>query len=401
LAVDPLNPNHLVAAGVAVADFLVSSVANPTQRNLSDLSAVHPDHHALTFDAAGNLYDGSDGGVWYFPHSAFSAGSAETGQNLSSGLNITQFSSGGSWLPDGSFLAGSQDNGTELYSHGAGGWTWKRIAMGDGGYTAADPQNSNILYHEYYQGQMERSENRGASWIDVAPPFNGQEVSWVMPFVMDPSSPRQMFAGADQVFVTTTGGVSISNSPGWVTAQTQGFNSITSMDEKPGGDQFVVGDSQGKVAYTFDHRTMWHYLQVPGPITVTKLDPFAPGTILIGYLDQNHPFAAHLIRITGANMPTPMQSDWDSGIGAPVDSLLFTRDVIFAGTDRGIYFRKRVGGAWSHQTSAQGAPAVPSVPVVDLKLLAPPSGDGTTGILVGLTHGRGAWRSNDIKYLPK
>jgi len=401
LTVDPLDPNHLVAAGVAVADFAVNSVTSPTQRNLSDISRVHPDHHALAFDTAGNLYDGSDGGVWYFPHSAFSSGSTETGQNLSRGLSVTQFSSGGSWLPDGSFFAGSQDNGTELYSLGTGGWTWKRLAMGDGGYTAADPRNSNILYHEYYEGQIERSENHGATWTGIAPPFNGQDVSWVMPFVMDPSNARRMYAGADQVFVSTTGGVPTISAPGWNTALTQGFTAITSIDEKPGGDELVVGDSQGKVAYTFDSGTKWHYLQFSGPIRVAKVDPFAAGTILVGYLDQTHPFTGHLTRITGANTSTPVQANWDLGIGAPIDSLLLTRAVIFAGTDRGVYIRKRVDDSWSHQTSTQGAPAVPSVPVVDLKLLAPSSGGGTTGIIVALTHGRGAWRSNDIKYLLK
>ena len=42
LAVDPLNANHVVAAGVAIADFDVTDPANPTQRNLSDVSHVHP-----------------------------------------------------------------------------------------------------------------------------------------------------------------------------------------------------------------------------------------------------------------------------------------------------------------------------------------------------------------------
>ena len=30
----------------------------------ADGNGVHPDHHAMTFDANGKLLDGNDGGVW-------------------------------------------------------------------------------------------------------------------------------------------------------------------------------------------------------------------------------------------------------------------------------------------------------------------------------------------------
>jgi hypothetical protein len=85
IAVDPLDADHVVAGGVALVDFSFASTSTElhVQRSLSAVSHVHPNHHALAFDAAGDLYDASDGGVWYFPHSAFAPGSTDPGVNLS------------------------------------------------------------------------------------------------------------------------------------------------------------------------------------------------------------------------------------------------------------------------------------------------------------------------------
>jgi virginiamycin B lyase len=405
LAVDPLDADHLVAAGEALADFNLMtpsgfSLTSPVETNLSAVSNVHPDHHALAFDAAGNLYDGNDGGVWMFPHAAFAANSNVAGQNISRGLDVTQFSPGGTWLADGSFFAGSQDNGTEVYSLSSGVWSWRRLAPGDGGYTASDPGNADVLYHEYFWGNMELSTDHGAHWVKVAPPYgNVATVSWVMPFIMDPANPLLMFSGSNVVWRTTTGGLFPNpTSPNWDWLRTAptGFYKITSIDEKPGEDQLIVGDDSGDFAYTFDHgATPWRgeNVNVHGKITVVKLDPYTPGALLVGYRDTTQPFAAHLLRITTAPGGPTVQTAWDSGMNAPVDSLLFGPGVLIAGTDRGIFTRALVGGAWSQQLSTPGAPAIPSVPVVDLK----PAANGSA--IVALTHGRGAWLSNDPKYL--
>jgi hypothetical protein len=84
IAVDPLDSNHVVAGGIALAEFTFSSSSTVlhVQRNLSAVSHAPSNHHALAFDAAGDLYDASDGGVWYFPRSAFAPGSADPGMNL-------------------------------------------------------------------------------------------------------------------------------------------------------------------------------------------------------------------------------------------------------------------------------------------------------------------------------
>jgi formylglycine-generating enzyme required for sulfatase activity len=402
LAVDPADENHLVAAGVALVDFNTSVPATPNQRNLSTASHVHPDHHALAFDSAGNLYDGNDGGVWYFPKADLAQGTPGAGQNLSQGLAVTTFSAGVSLFGDGSgsIFAGSQDNGTELYSHGANGWRWKRLAMGDGFYTAVDPHNPSVLYHEFEEGKLQLSINGGAAWAYVIPAFAGQARSWGMPFKMDLNDAASLVAGAGQVFSTTTGGVSVNGAPGWIGREPTGLVKITAIDWKNGA-QAVVGDSDGTYAYTFDGGNTWSRDTdtMTGAITAVKIDPYTDRTFWVASRDAENPFTPHLIRVSQpAGQQQPSITEVETGLSSPVESLLLLPGVLMAGTDRGIYVRSRFGGTWTAQTPSSAAPAIPAVPVVDLALRTYGQGNPTVSV-VALTHGRGAWVSNDLAFI--
>ena len=239
---------------------------------------------------------------------------------------------------------------------------------------------------------MRYTNDGGATWTSVRPPFvNIAAVAWAMPYLMDSGTPTLMFAGSDQqVFYTTSGG--LGGAPAWSGATAQGLYSITALDEGAGGGALVAGDSQGRVAATFDNGDTWRYLQFPSTITVVRIDPFVPLTFFVGYRDRAAPFVAHLIRVSAATNPE-IQTAWDAGLSTPVDSLMYGPGFLLAGTDRGLYKRALVGGRWIQQVSSAAAPGIPSTPVVDLKLAT----NGSRSI-VALTHGRGAWRSNDAAF---
>ena len=399
LAVDPTDENHLVAGGVALVDFHTAAPATPQQRNLSKASNVHPDHHALAFDEAGNLYDGNDGGVWYFsaadlaPRAPDAPQQSGPGKNLSQGLAVTTFSSGVSLFPDGSgsIFAGSQDNGTELYSHGANGWKWKRLAMGDGFYTAVDPHNASVLYSEFETGKMQRSTNGGAAWEPIVVPFDGQAVSWGMPYRMDANNAAKMIAGAAQRFVTENRG------DDWVGKEQADLWMITAIDWTPGAKTIVLGDSLGNFAYSFDSGTTWKRGQATGRVTVVKIDPYLDKTFWVASRSPSNPFVPYLLAVSQpANSPVSITNAAE-GLSSPIESLLILPNVVIAGTDQGIYLHDHFGGTWIAQTSAQG-PVIPAVPVVDLALRTYGQGNATASV-VALTHGRGAWVSNDLAFI--
>ena len=320
---------------------------------------------------------------------------------MSPGLAVTTFSPGLSVFTDGSgsLFAGSQDNGTERYARAGTYWAWTRLASGDGGYTAVDSANNNVLYHEFFKGNMERSQDGGNNWLEIVPPFNGQVASWVMPFMMDARDSSLMFAGANQTFRTTTGGLGSGGASGWSAIPAYStFYKITALDEQ-GGNQLAVGDENGTLGYSFDAGTTWHTTHVfNGSITVVKFDPWVVGRIWVGGRDFQDPFTPHLIRVDGADGTTPTSIAWDSGIGAPIDSLLVTGASSWRGPTACLYVRNRFGGSWTHQISTPfGTPAIPATAIVDLRMRD--LNAARTGPVVALTHGRGAWLSNDISFL--
>src|SRR6202023_3127939 len=106
----------------------------------NDSGGLHPDDHALFFDAAGNIYTGNDGGVWK-RSSSVAAGTAWSNLN-NAPLNTLQFESV-AVHPIDQFLTigGTQDNGTEAQQTSSG--NWRNAEGGDGGYTLIDQSATN------------------------------------------------------------------------------------------------------------------------------------------------------------------------------------------------------------------------------------------------------------------
>ncbi len=108
---------------------------------------VHPDDHAILATAQGGLYTANDGGLY---HSADNGGSWES---LNNGIGSLQFQ-GVSVNANGDVFGGTQDNGTWMLRNSS--TNGAHIMGGDGGMTAADPNNPNIAFDEYYGAQLQR-----------------------------------------------------------------------------------------------------------------------------------------------------------------------------------------------------------------------------------------------------
>ena len=130
LAVDPADPAHVLAGGIALIETTNSgrtwSNANGKPFFADGTNRLHPQFHALIFNSAGLVIIGCDGGI-YTKH-----GSTIT--NLNTNLDTAQFYEGMSVYRNGSIiLGGTQDNGTALSNDGK---NWTSVLDGDGGYTA-------------------------------------------------------------------------------------------------------------------------------------------------------------------------------------------------------------------------------------------------------------------------
>ncbi len=182
--------------------------------NEGDSLYAHADHHAIAIDPTDPniIYAGTDGGVFQ------STDGGETFSGRNGGLVTTQFYPGfaNSFLNENIAFGGLQDNGVLKY---LGTTTWNKVDGGDGGWCAIDPRNDNIVYDEYVYLTVSKSINGGISFRNISAmlPSGSSNANFIAPFVISPSSPDILYAGAKIVYKSTNGGDTwfAPNGGGW------------------------------------------------------------------------------------------------------------------------------------------------------------------------------------------
>ncbi|MEP7069436.1 MAG: hypothetical protein ABI789_09360 [Usitatibacter sp.] len=217
--VDPTDASHVVVAGL---DIYQSRDAGATFTKVSDWrqapASAHADHHALvsppnfgTSNAV--LYNGDDGGIY---RAANVHTVATTGwSNMNNGLAVTQFYSGaGRAAAGGRIIGGTQDNGSLQLAGG----TWRAFRGGDGGFSAVDPVNDQVIFGEYVYLAIHRSINGGqsSSYIcdgiaEALPAEEGgndycgaaatKKANFIAPFILDPNNSNRLLGGAASLWL--------------------------------------------------------------------------------------------------------------------------------------------------------------------------------------------------------
>ncbi len=164
---------------------------------------THADHHTITIDPTDpqRIYFGNDGGVF------FSGDGAATFRGCNGGYVTTQFYNGFANAVTDSLIAlgGLQDNGSIKYE---GSKLWNKVFGGDGGWCAIDPTNAGTLYEEYVYLTISQSTDGGDSWSPRTSglPTGGTYANFIAPFVICPSNPSVLYAGAKIVYRSDGGG---------------------------------------------------------------------------------------------------------------------------------------------------------------------------------------------------
>lgn len=209
IAVDPTNPSIVWVGGVDLfrsddggVNFKVASVwyLNPSLTSPT-AGAIHADHHAIvfspTFDGSSDtaVYFGNDGGVYKSttPYAAASSDPclstsssvpAVTFLELNNGYGVTQFYHGSVPTTGTGYIGGTQDNGTLKYA--GSGTDWSSIYGGDGGYTAIDPTNPDVMYYSYVHINVVRSDDGGNSSTAITSGItSGGSGQFINPFALD------------------------------------------------------------------------------------------------------------------------------------------------------------------------------------------------------------------------
>jgi hypothetical protein len=400
LAVDATDSNLAAFGG----DWLYIYDAAQNSWTQVGIAVAHGDFRALAFDALQQLYIGNDGGVWTVPNPNSPYLNSGMGLN-DGGLQVTEFYPGLGESQGGSVLiAGSQDNGTEIYQ---GSLMWNGVLGGDGAAAAID-QNSpmNMFAEALFPSQLLQSTVGGPddSWSQQQP--TQLQVPWNFALAISPPSPglvpgpTALYIGPNEIYKFST--PSSGESAGWTTltaCPAQGTNGcsvqVAALRLDPLNPSHVfAGWSDGvksTVNFSIDSGSTWSSAtpnqEIEGVITAIATSPEDPYTIAIT-TQSGHVWI-------GSQINTASPAWTDDTVNLPVVQGIGLNAVIYASggglviaSDSGVFVQQSIGNSWA--VLGQG---LPNTKIEDLQWNA--------GDLIALTYGRGAWEVSNSNNGPQ
>lgn len=179
----------------------------PTYDGIVNGTTTHPDQHDGIFipdDERGGVWliAGNDGGV-YKQYSSNPITDDFDNTKWGDGANqgfYTLMNYGISVAKDGTVYYGLQDNASGKIESGTGRQI--RTYVGDGVWTAVDPNNSAIAYVQTPGLSINRTTNGGRSHSNIAPDAEIGSGHFLGPFMMDPTDANHLVAVGTKVGVT-------------------------------------------------------------------------------------------------------------------------------------------------------------------------------------------------------
>jgi photosystem II stability/assembly factor-like uncharacterized protein len=421
LFVDPKDPERLYSMDVFLK---VSDDAGKTWRNLGE-RYKHVDNHAMWIDPGDtdHYLVGCDGGLY----ESFDRGAT---WRFFENLPVTQFYrvDVDNSSPVYFVYGGTQDNNTlggpsrTFNAHGIANHDWFVTWGGDGFHARIDPTDPNIVYSTLQYGVLGRYDRKSGEAVLIQPQEKpGDEPlrwNWDSPLVLSPHKPTRLYFAAQRVFRSEDRGDSWTPVSGDLTRQidrnklkvmgevwgpdavakgqsTSFYGNIVSLEESPLVEGLLyVGTDDGLVQVTEDGGKTWRRQEAfPGvPETTYVSDLFA------SRFDANVVYAAFNNHKNGDFKPYLLRSGdrgrtWASvAADLPARGSVWTiaedtvdRDLLFVGTEFGLFFSRDGGKKW-----VQLKGGLPTIAVRDL---APQKREGD---LVVATFGRGFYVLDDL-----
>ncbi len=424
MIVDPVNPDRIYKMGMIAA---VSNDGGKTFSGLGSLNVFGSSYHSDVHDIWVNpknteqLVIGTDGGVyvtldrgatWRF------VGSLPVGQFYHVSFDME-------WPFN--VYGGLQDNsswfGPSKRSGGIPNRLWQSLSGGDGFWAFADPTDPDVIYDEIQGGNLFRVRRSTLESKDIAPsPQQGEpkyRFNWNTPIHLSPTRPGTIYYGAQFLFRSRDQGESwerispdlTTNDPakqrqpesGGLTpddSTAENHCTIFAIGESPkNGDVIWVGTDDGNLQVTRDGGKTWADVAanlpgVPKFTWVSSVEPsrFNEATAYVtldGHMTGD--MKSYVLRTTdfGKTWQSLATSDV-TGYAHVVKEDPVSRDLLFLGTEFGLFISLDGGRTWAHDTAG-----IPSVAVRDIAI-HPRDHD-----VVLATHGRALYVIDDISPLRK
>lgn len=376
-----------VDSALAPGSQAIALTHNPTTTNNS---APHADSRDMAFDAAGNLIQGDDGGIY----KRTNASTVGVWTSLIGDLQLTEIHSLDYDRNSNRILAGTQDVG-QIRSAGAGP-TWNTVAQGDGAVTQIDDSNSGFSYHYYsYVGlQNFFRATVDAFGVTTAVSPVGLQVAgagmnliqydstrqFYNPYVLNTVAPERMAIGTSRVYVSLDRGDTLTDL-GAVTGSVGGLAYGGSQGGVANPNVLYVGtDVDGTSGDVFFRSTS-------GGALVNRTS-YPGGTVKDIVLDPNNWATAYVVDATSVYRTLDAGVTWTNVTGSLANASL--RTIEFLDGAAGGLFVGGLGGVYTSPLSELGTWSevgdnLPNAVVMDLRY------DAADDLLVAGTLGRGAW----------
>jgi photosystem II stability/assembly factor-like uncharacterized protein len=417
---DPKNPDRLYAVDVFNQ---VSEDGGATWRRLGEANK-HVDNHVIWIDPTDtdHLVVGCDGGVY----ETWDRGAA---WEFKANLPIAQFyrvDVDDSW-PVYYVYGGTQDNSSlgvpsrTLDRNGIKNADWFFTWGGDGFQSRVEPGNPNIVYATLQYGVLARFDRKSGESLLIQPQEEAGEPplrwNWDSPLLISPHAPTRIYIAANRVFRSDDRGSTWKPVSPDLTRQidrnalpvmgkvwgpdavaknqsTSFYGNIVSFDESPLVEGLLyAGTDDGLIQVSEDGGGTWRRQEkFPGIPDMTYVSD-----LLASRHDANVVYAAFNNHKMGDFKPYLLRSadrgrTWTSIAGdLPARGSTWTiaedpvdRDLLFCGTEFGLFFTKDGGRSW---VRLQGG--LPTIAVRDIAIQA------RENDLVIATFGRGIYILDD------
>jgi photosystem II stability/assembly factor-like uncharacterized protein len=422
------DPRQVERVYVLNVFLMVSNDGGKTLTPMPGMRHVHVDHHALWIDPADPDYYlvGCDGGVYE---------SFDRGQSwqFKANLPVTQFYdvTVDNSEPFYFIYGGTQDNNTlggpsrTRHAHGITNADWFVTVGGDGFHVRVDPTDPNIVYCEYQYGNLFRFDRRTGERVGIQPKIGPNEPplrwNWDSPFIISPHDPKRLYFAANRLFRSDDRGNSWRAVSGDLTRQldrdklkvfgkvwgpdavakhasTSFYGNITTIAESPMRENLLfVGTDDGLVQISEDGGANWRKLEtfpgVPEQTFVSRIVPSRHDANVVYVAFDNHKngdFRPYLLK------SSDLGRTWSACVGnlperGSVKCLAedpVNPNVLFVGTEFGLWFTPNGGGRW-----VQLKGGLPTIAVRDIAIQT------REHDLVIATFGRGFYVLDDYRAL--
>jgi len=347
----------------------------------------HVDMHDVKFDADGNTWLATDGGLYR------RLAGQSTWVDMEN-IPTTQFYRiAADPHTSESYYGGAQDNGTSTGDSSTFN-NWNRLFGGDGFSIVFHPTNENVFYLETQNGNIYKTINNGGSFLNISGGIISPEVRpWDMFFYLDPFNPENVITGAQHVYLSdpninsgTFQQISGNLTESDTASNARRFHFITHQSSSTLTEGLLYAGTSDGLLWKRADGVNWELINAGLPDSyVTRVVP--------SELDNQRLFVTHSGYKDGDNNPHihisfDQGDSWNSIDGdlpqVGINDLIVIPNsgdsILFIGTDFGVFGSFNQGTNW--ELVGQG---MPSVPVFDLDI------DAVANRLLVGTYGRSAF----------